>query len=784
MKSLFTFLILAFTTAVFCQNLTSVIKGTIKDKETIQPIIGAKIELLNQPDFFGTVSDFSGGFRLTNVPVGKQTIVITFVGYEPVFIRNIEVSSKEVVLEIDMTEKIEQMKEVVVTGRRKGETINKMVSVSARSFSVDESKRYAGSLNDVARMARNFAGVQGGDDSRNDLIIRGNSPTGVLYRLEGIDIPNPNHFARFGTTGGPVSMLNNNVLSNSDFLTGAFPAEYGNAIAGVFDLSMRNGNNGKHEFMFQLGFNGAELLAEGPISKKQGSSYLVSYRYNDLIVLKKLGLDIGTSAVPRHQDLSFKFNFPWEKGVTSIYGIGGISTIDILGAETSGGDLYAIDNSDTYYTSTVGIVGVRHKQRLGKSAYLNFSSALQTGINEIRNDTLDADFENPFTNYINESAINKWTNNVFVNKKFSAKHVLKSGIQADIYILNLHDSVYVNQFDQFVSLRNFNGNTLLIQPYAQYQFRPNRRLNVNLGLHYQLITLGNNNVLEPRAGMRWSVTEKDQLTFGYGLHSQMQPLEFYFVESFENGEIVRLNQNIDFSKSHHFIIGYERFFKHYISAKVEAYYQSLFDVVVDQTINSFSMSNYGSSFVERFPIYATNEGTGENYGIDFTVEKNLNKGFYFLITSSVYQSYYTGSNGIEFNTAFNGNYTFNALSGYEYKFKSAKKSQASVSIDLKFIRNGGKRYTPILLEESIATNNEVRDFSQAFTKKYPDYTKGDLRIGFKMVGKKVTQEWALDIQNFTNQQNIFLQQFSQNTQSIATTYQTGRLPIGQYRIYF
>ena len=189
------------------QSITSVIKGNVKDKETIQPIIGAKVELLNQETFFGTITAVDGSFKLNNVPIGKQTIVVSFVGYEPVIIRNIEVSSKEVVLEIDMIEKIEQMNEVVVTGRKKGETINKMVSVSARSFSVDESKRYAGSLNDVSRMARNFAGVQGGDDSRNDIIIRGNSPTGVLYRLEGIDIPNPNHFARFGTTGGPVEYV-------------------------------------------------------------------------------------------------------------------------------------------------------------------------------------------------------------------------------------------------------------------------------------------------------------------------------------------------------------------------------------------------------------------------------------------------------------------------------------------------------------------------------------------------------------------------------------------------
>ena len=232
---------------------------------------------------------------------------------------------------------------------KKGELVNKMATVSARSFSVEESNRFAGSKNDVARMAQNFAGVQGADDSRNDIIIRGNSPSGVLFRMEGIDIPNPNHFARFGTTGGPISMLNNNVLSNSDFLTGAFPAEYGNAIAGVFDLKMRPGNNEDHEFMFQFGFNGLELMAEGPISKKRKSSYLVNYRYSTLQLFKYMGINFGSTAVPNYQDASFKLNFPSKRGLTSVFGMGGYSTINILAEEADSSDLFALDLSNTYF---------------------------------------------------------------------------------------------------------------------------------------------------------------------------------------------------------------------------------------------------------------------------------------------------------------------------------------------------------------------------------------------------------------------------------------------------
>lgn len=787
MKFFFSIIFTIITLGGISQTLTQTVRGTIKDKETLEPIIGAKFELLNSDPYLATVSNYNGKFRLENVPVGKQTFVVSYLGYDIVVLRNIDVSSKEVVLTLGLEESVEVMEEVTVTGQKKGEIVNKMATVSSRSFSIDESKRYAGSLNDVSRMAQNYAGVQGGSDDRNDIIIRGNSPTGVLYKMEGVDIPNPNHFARFGTTGGPISILNNNVLSNSDFMTSAFPAEYGNAIAGVFDLKMRTGNNEKHEFMFQFGFNGAELMAEGPLHKKSGASYLINYRYNNLILFKKLGLKFGTNAIPQYQDVSFKFNFPNKRGLTSLFGIGGLSNVELLAEEVDQDDLFSIDNSNTYFTSNVGVVGLNHKQRLGKTAYINISSSYQSAYVLIQNDTLDLNLKNPVTTYNNQSTIDKWSSKLFINKKFSAKQLLKTGVQADVFFLSLHDSSFF-QPQGLVPLRDFNGNTTLIQPFAQYQYKASPTLTFNLGVHYQYLTLNGSQNLEPRAGIAWNVSTKDKLTFGYGLHSQMLPMELYYREIADttNGVITTIQpaKDLDFSKSHHLVLGYTHNFKKGISFKTELYYQQLYDIAVSKEIDTYSTSNFGADFTSTFPAYLTNNGKGNNYGADFTIEKFLDKGFYFLISSSIYQSFYTASNGKEYNTAFNGNYTFNALSGYEYKFKQGKKFQSSITIDLKFTRNGGKRYTPILLEQSIAANQEVRDFSRAYKGRYEDYMKGDLSIHFKMVGKKVTQEWGVMLQNFTNNQNVFLRQYDNNKKEITTTYQTGLLPIGQYKIYF
>jgi hypothetical protein len=198
---------------------------------------------------------------LKNVPLGRQSFQTSYLGYKNYNISNIEVNAgKELVLDIHLEESVTALEEISVTGyKNKTIGINEM-SVSSRMFSVEETGRYAGSLNDVSRMATNYAGVTNADDSRNDIVIRGNSPSGLLWRLEDMEIPSPNHFTSVGSSGGPISMLNYNVIANSDFMSGAFPAEYGNATSGIFDIKLRNGNNSKREYMAQVGALGTEFM--------------------------------------------------------------------------------------------------------------------------------------------------------------------------------------------------------------------------------------------------------------------------------------------------------------------------------------------------------------------------------------------------------------------------------------------------------------------------------------------------------------------------------------------
>ncbi|MBI3238893.1 MAG: carboxypeptidase-like regulatory domain-containing protein, partial [Flavobacteriia bacterium] len=263
-----------FALPIWAQTTTQTIRGTVIDKQSQQTIPGVAVIILESNPLKVSETDIDGRYKLTDVLPGRYDLKVTYTGYKEIVLSNIVVTAgKETVLDISMEEHIQEVEEVVINARKKNETNNELISLSGRSFSMEEVNRYAGGRSDPARLAANFAGVSSPDDSRNDIVIRGNSPIGVLWRIEGLNIPNPNHFSTVGTTGGPVSAINTNVLRNSDFMTSAFPAEYGNANAGVFDLGFRNGNTEKREHTFQLGaLTGLEFMTEGPIRKDKNSS--------------------------------------------------------------------------------------------------------------------------------------------------------------------------------------------------------------------------------------------------------------------------------------------------------------------------------------------------------------------------------------------------------------------------------------------------------------------------------------------------------------------------------
>lgn len=785
--ALFSFLLLVFTPVqtLFAQQLVSSIRGTVTDAQSQQVLIGATVIVLGSDPSIGTSTDAFGNYVLDDVPIGRLSIKVQYLGYEEWVLTNIELNSgKELVLNIAMEETIVRAKDVVIVAKRDvSKAQNELATVSARQLSIEDSKRYAGSLNDVSRMAQNFAGVQGANDTRNDLVVRGNSSMGVLYRLEGVDIPNPNHFALMGSTGGPISILNNNVLENSDFFTGAFPAEYGNAYAGVFDLRMRNGSRSKHEFLGQIGFNGIEAMAEGPLKKGSRASYLVNYRYSTLEALKFMGVFFGTLAVPEYQDLSFKINLPSAKGTTSIFGLGGVSEIAFLDEEKDDNDIFVPGRRDLYYGTKMGAIGITHTQFLGPRSFVKAIVSTQYSANNIINDTLSLQGE-PFNTYTNASGQGKNSLGLIFNHKFNSRHLLKAGGYFDRLFFNLDEKFWSRRTQSYFQQADYSGATYLLQPFVHWQFKYSKKLSFNSGLHYQHFLLNSSVSVEPRLGIKWE-TGRHTLSLGYGRHSQLPPTNMFFAQT-EADPNASGNQDLGFLKSDHFVLGYDFGLNPFSRIKLEVYYQHLSDIPIDADKSSYSVLNQGANFYFDFPDFLVNEGGGSNYGIEFTLERFLERGFYYLVTASLFESKYTASDGNTYNTAFNGNYNFTSLAGYENDlFKGRNKgAQLTFTSNARFTLNGGQRYTPFDLELSKLAGTGVLDATQTFESKFEDYWRIDTRFGIKRNGNRVTHELAIELQNLTGRKNVFTVQYNPDTEEVEELYQLGFLPLLQYRLYF
>jgi hypothetical protein len=780
---------LIFISGFFTVNAqySQTVRGTVTDKDTRQPLIGANIVLIGSNPIKAASTDEAGKFKITEVPVGRHDFKISYLGYREIIMPDVEVNSgKETVLTIEMEESVNETKEVVITGQKsKDQPMNEMAVVSARTFSIEETQRYAGALGDPARMAGNFAGVSGSNDSRNDIIIRGNSPAGLLWRLEGVDIPNPNHFASQGTTGGPVSILNNNVLSNSDFFTGAWPAEYGNAVSGVFDIKMRNGNNEKNEYTGQFGFNGFEAMAEGPFNKSTGSSFLASYRYSALGIFQDLGINLGPAGVPTYQDLSFKLNLPTKKaGDFQVFGIGGISDITLLDSKKKANNFsYGQNNRDIYYGSDMAAAGVVHILPLGTSGYVK--NILCESLERHRTHLDSVASPSEIFGYYDENAVYfRTTLHSMINEKFDARNTLKAGIIITRLDFTSRQKYFNSFYKSWYDLSNTKGNTWQGQAYAELKHNFSENFSALTGFQYEYLFLNNTWSLEPRAGLRYKLDRVSSLNFGYGMHGQMQPLEIYFSEARIglSNDYLETNKNLGYTKSQHFVLGYDRTLSKDFRVKVETYYQFLYNVPVMMRSSSYSALNYGDDFYVYQFDSLTNKGTGRNYGLELTLEKFFGNGYYFLVTASVFDSKYKGSDAILRNSAFNSGFTTNALGGYEFKIGS--KGNNLININAKATYAGGRYHTPIDLEQSEKWGRFMGDYTKAYSLRYPDYFKLDMRIGYKINSKKITQEWAIDVTNVTNQKNVLTDDYDPSTKSVKTEYQLGIFPTILYKIQF
>jgi hypothetical protein len=744
------------------QTITQQLRGTLVDHQTKKPL--TDVSVIIKESNLASITDSNGNFSFKKLPIGKYDLIFLKVGFQNTQMTGVELNSgKEVVLEIEMEESITTLKEVVINSIKNKDQVNNPFSlVSTRQFGPQEAVRYAGGFQDPARMALAFAGVtNSGSDDNNEIVIRGNSPRGLLWRLEGVEIPNPNHFADGqGSTSGIVSMINAYSLASSDFMTSAFPANYGNGMSGVFDLNFRRGNNQKTEFTGQISLVGLDFGIEGPLNK-EGASYRVAGRYSTLSVLLNANIiNLNTTNYhPNFKDVNFTIELPTKNsGRFSIWGLMG--------------------NDDTYETTTtqkntdignLAVIGMSHKISFDKFYWKNILS-LSTQSQENTSQNVFAGLNGLVTKQVVYTYPSLRFSSQFTYK-LNPRLTFEGGIVSSLLSYKLKDN-RLNSKNVLFNFLNDDGGTSYIQEYAQILGKISSKIKTTLGVHQYQFVLNNATATEPRWAIHLENNSGGVFSAGLGIHSRLEPVSVYLFKRYAaDGSYTQPNKNIQPGTAIHYVASYEQKVNEKTKIKVEAYIQDLSKVPIDSAFNgTYSLLNTSGGIPTSV---LQNVGFGKNKGIELTIEKFYSKNFYYLITASLFDSKYQNKNMVWHNTIYNNKYAGNILVGKEFKLKKNN----AISVNVRYMLRGGNRYTPIILSESIKKAIAVLDYTQFYEAQYPDYWRTDLSVSYKKNKNKSTWSYGADIQNVTDRKNLINQTYDVANKRINDSYALPRIPI-------
>ena len=768
------FLALCATPSAIAQDGQTV-RGVVLDRDTRSPLPGASVLVVGSDPLLGTATDVNGRFVLHRVPLGRQTLQVRFLGYEPRLLPNVLVhAGQETVVEIALKEQVVEGREVVVqAAARDGQPLDDMAAVSARSFSVEETQRYAGAVDDPARLAAAFAGVatSGSGVQDNALSIRGNAPKGVAWRLEGVPIPNPSHFAGLSVAGGGgLTLFSGQLLADSDVFTGAFPAEYGNALAGVFDMHFRTGNPATREYTAQAGLLGVEVASEGPFRSGAPSTYLFNYRYSTLGLLLPL---LPTEAGATYQDLAFKLAFPTAAGRFEVWGLGGLDGQRLV--ENPDSTTWEYDFWDRTRFDLglgVGAGGLTHHLALGSRTYLRTSAAV-TAQRTVWDQQRLADDLTLQPDLALRSTDGRAILATTLHHKLSPRHVTRTGFTAQQVFYDLDLRSAVDDRPPLVPVAQGAGSSTLVEAFSQSRFTPTPGLDVSAGLHAQHFALTGATALEPRIGLSWAITERQAVRVGYGLHSQVEDLRIYLARP--DGD-AQPNRDLGFTRAHHIVVGATRQLSETVRVGLEGYVQRLFDVpvIADST---FSLVNFRQDWAFAEPL--VNEGAGENLGVELTLERPLRDGFYYLLTGSLFRSRYRGGDGVWRSTRFDQRYAVNALVGRE--FQVGRHNLLSTNVRIAAL--GGERRSPVDAAASALREEVVYDDTRAFAERAPALWLVDVTLSYRVNGRRVSQVWSLQLKNALAAKDTALD-YNFSLDAVEEVKEGYPLPVLSYKLEF
>ncbi|MDR0961710.1 MAG: TonB-dependent receptor, partial [Mediterranea sp.] len=758
------------------EKLTGRIRGTVTDAASGQALPYVQVLVAGTSPAIGALTDGIGMFRLPELPVSERyTLHISYVGYEPVTVRQIAVTSaKETILAVSLKESIQMLSEVVVTPKvNKSVPLNNMTLTGARMVSIEEASRFAGGIDDPGRLMSSFAGVASGGAGTNNIAIRGNSPQFLQWKLEGVEIPNPNHFPEsIGVGGGILTAFSTNVMDNSDFYTGAFPAEYDNALAGVYDMKLRTGNNLHREHSVQIGTLGVELSTEGPFGAEpkasaypglynkaqhvkqtveNKASYLINYRASTLrLSAELLGGALEQVAGMRYQDWTYKFNFPTRRaGTFTLWGIGTYDNYNQPLPKDLANTPYLPYTDNAH--QTMNVAGLTHRIYLSSGNYLNTILTYYGTTNHRVIDLHDlngnmiaplADIRLDNTSLILHS---------FFNSKINARLTNRFGFTlTNLWYdddLNIVPYFPYSNGEPMQTVSKSSGNSMVYSVFNQTNLRIGNRWSLQMGINTGYFKLNNELTIEPRAALKWQSTSNSSLALAYGLHSRRENLEYYFVEHPLNR--TSPNKNLKQAKAHHLVLTYDWNITDNLHFKAEPYYQELFDVPVQEG-TPFSIINQQYFWMTSLLV---NSGKGRNYGIDLTLERYLLNGYYYMITASLFDSRYRGGDGKWRNTMLNRRYVTNVLGGKEWFVGKTRRNVLGVNLRFNFM--GGDYYTPFDAEQSVIEQRPIEDTSQTMSRQHKPVFVAHAGINFKMNRRNCTHEVAFKIINATGHADIY-----------------------------
>jgi len=797
-KHLLFFVFSCFAIFSLAQAPGQTLRGTVTDSDTGEPLTGASISLLKSAASTGTSSTLSGNYFIEALPVGRYQVQFSHLGYETQTIAEVLVESgRETVLNVQLREQPKELQEVVV---KAPSNTPSNAPLNRLTFSVEEQFRFPGTNFDPARLAMAYPGVAGENDGTNVISVRGNSPNALQWRLEGVEIVNPNHTANAGTfgdrptgAGGGVTILSAQLLGTSNMYTGAFPAQYGNSIGGIMDMYFRKGNDQRHELIAQAGFIGIEAATEGPISSHQSPptgqavtnhqspSFLLNYRYSFTGLLTAMGADFGDEETA-FQDVAFHVSLPSAKagqhapsGFT-LFGLGGKSST-----------LYRSPNPDSAtmdkerfnidFQSKMGALGMTHVLPLGKSSVLR-TVAIASALEHDRTADFIETGERWEDDHLGQQ---KLSFSSVLTKKINAKHRVKVGVEASSDADEVH-SFFKNDFVNFSD--GIDTTSWLVQPFVDWHLTLGKT-KIEAGLHASVYS-ADAILLEPRLNIAQLLGGAGTVSLAYGMHSQRLP-SYILASGY-------LGKNANAVVAHHLTFGYQFDVNKSLIIKAEAYGVVLSNIPVftngETAVSSLNLTDFSQAYLGARQVSQTvkvgDYGNGLNYGLDISIQKYFTDKFYGLLSGSLYRSQFSADppswtrRDNLFPTRFDGRHTLNLTAGREFsKQKNGKTIINGISGRVAWL--GGFRESQIDVVQSKAVGYTVFDQENPFSEKLDDYFRIDLRLYKKWNKVGRNSMLSLDIQNLTSRKNDQYHYYDSVQDKVLLKKQLGLIPILTWR---